>query len=385
MSHRYHDFLYREMHVSDFIWELLHTPQVQRLHGISQDVLPSGLLPWNMPSRLEHGMGVVRLATEVIKNNPSFAPYENLLLGAALLHDAGNASLSHLNEPFLKVIMGKDGESFLEEILHQSEAAEVLNHFGCSPEQVVRFVTGEAAPLSRVLNGSMDIDNLDNIHRYWMISNKQPLFDPILLASSFRFCDGKWMLDANMHPESRKWQKAREAVYAVIYGEPHLNTAKMLERAIWFAFEQGELSEAYFRMNDQEAVEYLQSCNEKTAFLANRVSTRDLYALCFAFETTKPSEKFLALSQKWDARYEVADAIAAHIKMPREAVCVHLGKGRDRRKIDLPFVRDDGSFFMDNSPPECLEPIYRIKVYLDGEVHRHTIAVHDMVKTWIMS
>jgi len=57
MSHRYHDFLYREMHVSDFIWELLHTPQVQRLHGISQDVLPSGLLPWNMPSRLEHGMG----------------------------------------------------------------------------------------------------------------------------------------------------------------------------------------------------------------------------------------------------------------------------------------------------------------------------------------
>ncbi len=192
---RHEDALYGTWEIPEILHEFIGTPEIQRLHGISQDVLPRGLVPWKMASRFEHSMGVARLASLVIRENKEqlTQQQQEMLLLAALYHDAGNAALSHLSEPFLKALTGKDGESFLEERLHESVSASLMQRHQIAIHDVVRMVTGKAAPLSKVLNGSIDVDNLDNVGRYWFTAHSgEVLFLAQLIASSYRLQDNGW-------------------------------------------------------------------------------------------------------------------------------------------------------------------------------------------------
>lgn len=359
---RYRDRLYGEYELPDFIGELAATSEIQRLKDVSQDVLPQSFIKWNVPSRFEHSMGVVKLGMEVLNNNPGIASVGDLLLVSALLHDAGNPPLSHLAEPFLKQFNGKDGESFLEEMLENSEASKIIRKIGLVPRSVVGMVTGNYQPFSEVLNGSIDIDNLDNVGRYWFVMHGQMLFSGQYIASQFRFLGGQWLLIDEPSRKYKRWQSAREMVYRVIYGEPHLNICMMIYHAVAIAFEKGELSEEFFRMSDTKAVQFRCDCNEQTAHLMRLAIAGEIYPQIIGIETTMPSDNLRVLAKQWDARQNTARYIAESLGVPRESVCVYVGKGRDKRKIDLPFVSDSGAYRSDEGD---YMPIYRFKVYVD--------------------
>lgn len=360
MHYDYADALYGPFNIPHYMKPLIATPQVQRLKRISQDVVPEKAMSWRPPNRFEHCMGVMRLAIEVAFFNSDLPTPRPLLLSAALLHDAGNSALSHLAEPFLKQLTGKDGESFLAEILHQTPAEEALAGMGVSTDEVVAFVTGNALPHSLVLNGSIDIDNLDNVNRYWHAVYGNQRFDGLRLASAFRFQDGGWTLRVNEQREDKRWQAAREAVYGIIYGNSHLAASMMLYRALAIAFERGDILPRFFFLSDEDAIKLLRTLNPMSQKLIDALMSYRFYPEVFTYQTAQPSKRLEEYSREWNARSTLADQVARKFHLDLADVCAYVGRGRDRRKINLPLINPDGLKLLDT---EEHPNIYRVRIY----------------------
>jgi HD superfamily phosphohydrolase len=330
------------------------------------DTLPCSVVPYGATDRLKHSLGVLRLMLDVIKNNRMAltAFQKQLLIVSALLHDAGSPPLSHLTEPFLWNINGKDGESFLEDVLAGSTAAEVMESFNIPYQKVVEMVTGNAGPFSDILHGSIDVDNLDNVLRYECVSSGERSFDARKIAASYCFRGGRWEFPMDCLEEVRKWQNARRAVYATIYGSTHLALASMAYRAVDLVFQRGDLPKDFFRFTDDEAFDALR-LNEESRHLIDAVRAGRRYEEIASIETTTPKTDLRHLADSvWNARSMVAEYIANQTGVPSWAICAYVSKGRDVRKIDIPFVDAHGKEYRDDVKAE---PIYRLKVYAHPE------------------
>ena len=372
---KYKDALYGEWELPDFLKRLAMTKEMVRLRNITQSVLPNDFMPRGpIPSRFQHGLGVARLADAVLENYPDPFDYKIFLLIAALLHDAGNPPFSHLCEPFLKEATGYDGESFLKVLLDGSEAEKILKEYKISVGEITAYVTGNARPFSDILNGSMDIDNLDNVGRYNLSANLgAEKFNAIKIASSFRLnhsgCfdnkSGWFILDKDsVWEEAQKWKKARRIVYSSIYGTPHLSVAMMVYRAVEIAFFENEIGFDFFLFNDHEAIAYLLTkCNSRTRRLVEKARRWDWYEEIIAIETANPTLKLKELASNWKSRKYIADKLCERFSRGEpDAFCVYIGKGKDKRKIIVPFVYDTGDKRFDLCDDS---PIYRFKVWMD--------------------
>ena len=375
---QYRDVLYGPWELPEVIEKLMRTKQMARLRNITQSTLPNGLIVEGpMPSRFHHGLGVCYLASLVVRHNQALSDYKGLLLVAALLHDAGNPPFSHLSEHFLKEATGKNGESFLEVMLDGSETEKVLKDFGMRTEEVVAMVTGSEKPLSEVLHGSMDLDNLDNVGRHNRFAHlTDATYDAQKIASSFFFNGAMWHLPESCFSDARVWQELRFRVYRHIYRSPHLNLAMMVYRALEIAFCEEEIENDFFFHDDNTALSYLRACNEKTARLVQSATRWAWYDEVVSAEFQNPSEKLRTLSAHWKGRKRLADTIAEKLGVSQEKVCAYIGAGKEKRRIHMPFITKNARAFYDNSDET---PIYRVKVYVPNDLSEKKNAIHDIV------
>lgn len=379
----YYDALYGYWEPPSLIRYLAETKEVKRLKGITQGVVPMWLMPGGrFPSRFDHGMGVAYLATKVAEANPEFAKHAVLLGAAALLHDAGNSPFAHLAEHFLREITGKNGESFLENVLEGSEAADLLAEYELSIQDVIRFVTGAYKPFSQILNGSFDIDNLDNVLRYARAACLNiPIIDPLVLLSAFQFVRGEWVLQEALKDEIAKWRTARLIVYSSIYSERHQVLSTMLYRAVELAYMSNDLPPAFFHRNDKSAIEFLlEECNPATQALTHGLLCGKRYWLAYENQTDCPTNSLVHFVKErgWKGRHFLAEQICEACKLKPEDVCVYIGAGKDRRGIQLPYVSGQRLWCELDVP----DPIYRVQVFINPDVKKVGRKLQDVVYHW---
>ncbi len=363
---RYYDKLYGEIHLPDYMDQVIETRLFRRLHDVATSPLPRGLSTHPHASRFEHSIGVCHLMNLAVQAN-SLRPMESLLLTSALLHDAGNPPFAHLSEPILRKVTGKNGESFLRDTIQEFAPNGLFESLGTTTEDILEMVTGNKPPLSNLLHGSMDVDNLDNVGRYWFTcTGGEKPFNGEAIASAYRLGrEVPCYLPFERMVEARKWQDTRALVYRKVYDEPDLGGAMMIFRAMDLAHKHGEITEDFFYLSDIEAMGFLSRCNARSAFLVRQAVNRQWYKMVYAVETKKPSEKLIAnCDNVYDTRSTVADQLAEKFKIPPHAVCVYVGKGRGVRTIHLPFVRADKSLVKDE---RATKQTYRFKVYVAPE------------------
>lgn len=345
----HHDVLYGSWEVPSIIEDLIHTKESARMRRISQSTIPHAISPKGpMANRFEHGMGVAFLAEKAIGQNEKIDEKNaNLLRASALLHDAGNPPFSHLSEYFLREMLNLDGESFLSEILKNSETEQVLKQYGLDPIDVVAMVTGMYKPFSEILCGSLDIDNLDNVARamyYFGLKHARGTFRD--LAFSYHWNGDEWSLPTNMFNPAREWKEARRSVYEYIYSDVHLASGMMLYRAVELAFMNGEITKDFFRMHDDEAFMYLQrECSQSTQSLIERLTRWQWYSEVVRIETSRPTSTLRDIAGSWRSRGKLASMISDEFEIPAEDMCVYIGVGKDSRKIHLPFVSERARLF----------------------------------------
>ncbi|NCX99528.1 MAG: HD domain-containing protein, partial [Planctomycetia bacterium] len=149
---------------------LLDTAALRRLSRISQLGLVSLVYPGATHSRLEHSLGVYRLALEFLRRLRRDERFDAAFVAAALLHDVGHWAYCHPLEDMGLPELPRH-ESRLPEILAQGEVGAVLrSQWGLDPARVAGLVAGTARdPAGRIiqslLSGPIDVDKMDYLAR----------------------------------------------------------------------------------------------------------------------------------------------------------------------------------------------------------------------------
>src|SRR5579871_600259 len=177
---RIYDPLYGAHDVPEDLCLLLNTPEVRRLSQIRLlNCLSPSLATLGELRRYSHTLGVLFLSTR--DTSQAYSGQERRALAAAvLLHDIGTPPFGHLMEYHLREKTGWNHEQIIKSVLTGCHAPEnrahqifagrsigfrtALQRGGFSIELVEAIITAQH-PLSRLLFGTIDLDNLDNVAR----------------------------------------------------------------------------------------------------------------------------------------------------------------------------------------------------------------------------
>src|SRR5690625_2335308 len=162
--------VHRYVHVRDqVIWDLIGTPEFQRLRRIKQ--LGTTYLTFDGAdhSRFNHSLGVYEIVRRIIDNFSEIPEWNQedrmLTLCAALLHDLGHGPFSHSFEK----VFDLDHEDFTREIiLGETEVNKVLLKVDAQfPQKVADVIhkTSENKLIVSLISSQIDADRMDYLLR----------------------------------------------------------------------------------------------------------------------------------------------------------------------------------------------------------------------------
>jgi len=164
------DSIHGDIYVEDeAIYEIINTPEFQRLRRLSQLGGAQFAYPGATHTRFSHSLGVYYVIGEFLKN-PYFAEAttekEKLLVKiAGLLHDIGHGPFSHSFEGITK----KSHEDYSVAIIKNPEGniAKILKKHRINPEDVADIIEGNYKNeyVSLLVSSQLDADRLDYLKR----------------------------------------------------------------------------------------------------------------------------------------------------------------------------------------------------------------------------
>ena len=210
------------------LWDLIQTPEFQRLRRIKQLGFSEYVYPGATHTRFAHSIGVFHTARQLMKiikmhlgkeYNESHAEDA---LAAALLHDVGHGPFSHAFEAVGEELDLKytKHEQVSQEIIVNSGIEKVLNsHELGMAERVARIVSSKGRPdiYYTVVSSQCDADRLDYMQR-----------DRLMAGTRLAAIDFTW-LKANLEigeiPDILEGESASD-VQTFVFGEKAIHAAE---------------------------------------------------------------------------------------------------------------------------------------------------------------
>ncbi len=363
-THIIFDRLYGQIEVEHDEWKFFQTTPLARLRHVSLSAVPTWALPaGTCASKFEHSVGVAHLA-KIIGANKLFHDQAKNLYLAALLHDIGTPPFSHMSEHFLEAIVGKNHEQFAADAIYNPQLTHAIKNFGSQPETIIKLITGQNQPLSDLINGSIDIDNLDNSLRWGLsvgvLSRK--FYSPTQIAAYYTKARDHIAFSPGITRQIRGWEMTRKLVYKLVYSPTNLSPAVMLLRALYFAAQANELDDKYFLMTDEEAFIYLSTCcNTITKQIMNDLHEWHFYLPAFNYSFENPSLETMQIAKNIFTNEKQADTLAGTLHLPPELISVHTSRDRTYKNVHLPLV---GKFRNLNSYQPSNKLTWRVDVYV---------------------
>lgn len=168
----FNDSVHGYIHVTDdLIWQLINTPEFQRLRRISQLGGARMVFSSAEHSRFSHGLGAYELARslleKVVEVRKNLTEIEQVtVLCAALLHDVGHGPYSHAFEhlhpiphEFYSVLLITHPDSKIHEVLSKVDAN--------LPQQVAKAIQAQHDNpiVNQLISSPLDVDRLDYLLR----------------------------------------------------------------------------------------------------------------------------------------------------------------------------------------------------------------------------
>jgi len=353
-----HDPLYGRFELPVVSRTLIRSPEFRRLSEVRLlNCISPTLATLGEIKRYSHTLGVIHLTSiwSKLSERKHKEPELRALEAATLLHDVGTPPFGHLFEYILREKSGWHHEAIVNKILRGHHAPEsTANQFfaGRTPEvygllhecnvdfNLLTQILDGSHPLSRLLFGSIDFDNLDNVARMaWALGIPGGATIAKDLASSLSITPtGQLSLCRSKRKAVVEWLALRRSVYEVLISDwPTVSAQAILTRAILLALKAGALEEHNWSMTDEELLSTLRSCRQSK----DLVNTEYLGALptgVILLHLSTPMEAFTAGSS-YDVvtRIEQA-AVEAGIARPLGFVLKDKGMLQKR----LTFVDEDG-------------------------------------------
>lgn len=382
MNEVFYDRLYDKIFLSKADLALLEQPRVIRARGISLSAVPSRITNFcTHADRLEHCIGAAELPHFL---HHDFEPYRPLLHRALFLHDINHPPFSHVTDPYLENLTGKNHEDMIEEILLEKPIQQIIEGEKLSPEDVLAVINGKFPFIGKLVNGSIDLDNLDNTLRYGIsggITSTIP-YSPQSMAQAFRLIDGsRLVLHSKAQFQLDAWKTLRDEVYKVVYGNSNLRAGMMLQRALDLAFQEGKITTNFFNFTDEQAIAFLETkAGRRAKKLIAQVLLRRFYQNVYNLETTKEpvDERAQRYYKHWRGRNELVDQLALDLRLDLTDLCANVGVTRGAKSIDLPFWSEELGF--QPQPYEHTTKTYLVRIYLNPSQSSKAQAVAGLAK-----
>src|ERR1043166_6082999 len=210
----------------ELMMKLIDTPEFQRLRRIKQ--LGLGLFTYQGAehSRFTHSLGAFHLMTRVLDRfgeRYSIDSADRIAArAAALLHDVGHGSFSHVMEKVLNF----HHEHWTVQILRSSETeigSLLSSHSPDLPTKVATIIEGKFKPaaLAQLVSSQLDVDRMDYLLR-----------DSLMTGAKYGIYDLEWIINALAIDEAadRVYVQAR-GIYAV---EEYLQARYYMFRQVYF-------------------------------------------------------------------------------------------------------------------------------------------------------
>ncbi|MCP3395672.1 hypothetical protein [Bradyrhizobium sp. CCGB20] len=270
-----HDPLYGAFEIPKFLERLIVAPEVRRLMGVRLLNAPSPSLPTlSEIRRFSHTIGVLRLA--LMNPHVGLTQVEvRALTAAILIHDAATPPFAHLLEYYLKDRSGWNHEAALPDLLtghhflgntaFQILPGEELKFKRlCSASKIdfdlVMQIVQKRHRASKLVFGSLDFDNLDNVSRMaWAIGFQEPLAPFFELARELSVSlDGDLLLSEKLVKSVEVWGSTRKRVYDVlVFDEITVAAQAVLTKAMAALFEAESVPDIKWASRDSDLLDLL--------------------------------------------------------------------------------------------------------------------------------
>lgn len=382
------DPLYGEITPTGIIGDVLPQPEIQRLRDVRLSNIDSVSLPGCAGvSRFEHSLGTAHLAAITAGRMRLSKRDATILTLAALLHDVGITPFGHLMEEAFRYA-GKpfDHERRLSEIFSGGEEVGGMHYqlfrgreigtrsvltrrewdgLRIGLQDVFRVIRGDTA-LGKLINGTVDLDNIDNVCRmaYHIGLRFEPDL-PVSVAAGFFVEQGELCFDEDSVAALEEWFELRRRLYSVLMTNAGDFVAKaMMIEAIRRAIDgDGNnippvLHVDDWRLTDTE-LQHRLGTYEPSQDLTDRLARGDLYPLVGMFwvEAPEPPSDLFSPERSDEHRAAIADELGTSI---RETL-VYMIKDKRVRKVDNLCVGKRGA--IENAEPRVFGSSSRLVLF----------------------
>ncbi|MGI8896854.1 MAG: HD domain-containing protein, partial [Pyrinomonadaceae bacterium] len=210
----------------ELMMRLIDAPEFQRLRRIKQ--LGLGLYTYQGAehSRFTHSLGAFHLMTRVLDRlgeKYQIDPNDRAAArAAALLHDVGHGSFSHVMEK----VLGFHHESWTVQVVlsKETEIGRLLHsHSPQLPAKVAAIIEGKFQPaaLGQLVSSQLDVDRMDYLLR-----------DSLMTGAKYGIYDLEWIINAlAIDEEGDRIYVAARGLYAV---EEYLQARYYMFRQVYF-------------------------------------------------------------------------------------------------------------------------------------------------------
>ncbi|CAN5449361.1 HD domain-containing protein [soil metagenome] len=293
------DPLYGATDLPGWTTKLLLTPEVQRLRGIRliNSSSPS-LAALSDARRYTHTLGVIRLTLKCLPALGASYDDRRALVVAAMCHDLGTPPFGHVFEYLLSAMTGWSHEDIVQSILegnyrHEGKYHQImlgrqlalgreLVDAGIEPRVVAGLARGEGG-LGKLVSGSLDLDNIDNVFRMAMLLGLPGRGGRVAteLAESLQIGDRGVTIPANAIGLLECWATTRRLVYEVLaFDETNLKGQAMLTDCLTAALASGDIVPENWFWTDERLLYKLEQHNN-TKDIVQRFIVGDLYETIF--------------------------------------------------------------------------------------------------------
>jgi HD superfamily phosphohydrolase len=210
----------------ELMMRLIDAPEFQRLRRIKQ--LGLGLYTYQGAehSRFTHSLGAFHLMTRVLdrlSEKYQFDPDDRAAArAAALLHDVGHGSFSHVMEK----VLGFHHEKWTVQVVlsRETEIGRLLHsHSPALPGKVAAIIEGKFQPaaLGQLVSSQLDVDRMDYLLR-----------DSLMTGAKYGIYDLEWIINAlAIEEEKDRIYVGARGLYAV---EEYLQARYYMFRQVYF-------------------------------------------------------------------------------------------------------------------------------------------------------
>ena len=276
--------------LDDLAFNLMNTPQMQRLRWIKQLGLANLVYPGANHTRFEHSLGVYHLA-KALADQLELDEDNKLKVGiAALLHDVGHGPLSHATETVLQPYLRKEHESIMD-LLRIGELRDILDTSGLRPQEIQAFIDGER--LGQIVNSEIDVDRMDYLIRdahYTGVA--YGVIDHLRLLQKMKLYAGRLVVEAGGVQAATSLLISRLLMHPSVYYHHVCRISEcMVASGIAKMIEDGSKAREIKSMDDVELFTAMSSHGGYAKEMIHRIRSRRLFkrAIYVGSESLNPS------------------------------------------------------------------------------------------------